>query len=162
MPELHKATRLYIQKSVCKDCLVDLAIAAQRMEGELLEVEQAEETEATDPGRAARTRTRKPLVCKETEGQLKAQTQNLEFYMKAIWIVAGMDVLFIVATFIVLIQFTLGDAPKSDVNRVVFIIPIAGTVLSSGAVAFLINERRLARNAVANLNKTFQRVCKGV
>jgi hypothetical protein len=54
---------------------------------------------------------------------------------------------------------SVDQAPRA---RVVYIIPIAGTLLASGAVGFLMNERRLARKAVAELNETFQRVCRGV
>jgi hypothetical protein len=126
---------------------------------ELAEVEAADTggLEGTTEGTIPR---RKSLVCKETQGQLKAETRNLERYKLLILGIGIADLLFILAAFLVIIQYLFGDIPKSGVTRLVYIIPIAGTLLGSASVAFLLNERRLARKAVADLNVIFRRVCK--
>jgi hypothetical protein len=142
---------------------------ANQLESNLREVEDngaepsvAEGVREGAPETATSARARKPLVCKETEAQLTAERRWLERSLQLVYVVAVLDLLFIAAVFLVIIKFTLGDTPKSSVARIVYIIPIVGTVLGSAAVAFLLKERKAERKAVEDLNRTFQRVCRGV
>jgi cytochrome c-type biogenesis protein CcmH/NrfF len=72
------------------------------------------------------------------------------------------DLLFVLVSILVIVQFVRGHAPKSAVNLVVFVTPIVGTLLASGAVAFLLRQRKHAENEVTKLTTAFNEVCKDV
>ncbi|MBA3402298.1 MAG: hypothetical protein H0U05_09975 [Actinobacteria bacterium] len=138
---------------------MDLALKDQIV-ADLEELEQEEAEPVAAGERPQRRQPRKSLVCKKTEDQLDAELRWLGRNKWLIFFVSLADLLFIISCFFVLGQYLWGDVPKSSVTRVVYLIPIAGALLSSGAVGFLLNERRLSNKSVKELNEVFRRVCR--
>jgi hypothetical protein len=143
----------YKPVNVCNDCRMFNIERMQQLETELKEVE--------GPGKIP-VEDKTPLVCRESHRQVLEEASNVRFFKKLVQIVGAADLIFIIATFFVVTQFVLGNAPKSDVNKIVFVLPIVGTILTSGAVVFLLNRIKAGEKQLEKLTTAFNKACKGV
>jgi hypothetical protein len=104
----------------------------------------------------------KTLVCQNAHAAIEEAQAELRNYRRLIFAVAMGVALFVVASLYVLIQFIEGDTPQAAVDKVVYALPIAGTIVTGTAMRWLLKQRSAAENAVEKLQPRFDSKCKGV
>jgi hypothetical protein len=104
----------------------------------------------------------KTLICQNAQAAVEAASAELKRYQRLVYYVSVVMAVFLIAALYVLIQFLGGDAPKAAADKVVYALPIAGTVVSGVGMKFILSRRKEAATAVKELTPRFDAKCKGV